>query len=329
MPSHLGCIWISILLESLRRSTEDAYGGACSCLTRTWLYTLASPLFQSHPEYPLGIPLYHRNKYVVHLNLSHTRILTGWQIVNPGLHTPFEHLKYCVSLAHLVQSIRHNLYIGPIQEGCKLSQSNFEEAMKSLKRWRASIPQHLDLTSSSLVAPCHHRPIALLQLRYLAAVMLVTRPFLLCSLLRGGELNGTPKLRYFEGLAKTCVSATEAAIDVLEIMLGQGTLSSLILFDFLFALQVTQLGLTASGLFGSEAHNIHPQRCLNVLKKIGESGYPKQLLPETLYQLQKVGLRDDALLDPAVGALPHNEIAVDSGRHLEGNPRYCPRVTLL
>lgn len=159
--------------------------------------------------------------------------------------------------------------------------------------------------------------------------MLVTRPFLLCSLLRGDELSGTPKLRYFEGLARTCVSATEAAIDVLEIMLGQDTLSSLILFDFLFALQVTQLGLTASGLFGSEAHKVHPQRCVNILKKIGESGYPKQLLPETLYQLQKVGLNDEALPDNGISAFPSNEITVDSGLQVEGNSWYRPQVPLL
>lgn len=123
--------------------------------------------------------------------------------------------------------------------------------------------------------------------------MLVTRPFLLCMLLRGSELANTPKKQYFDGFSRLCVSAAEASIDIFEDMVPQGLVSSLVLIDFFFALHVVQVILAASALYCPETHQAQAKRCVAILKAIGSFGCPKHLLPETLFELQQVGLLDD------------------------------------
>lgn len=125
-------------------------------------------------------------------------------------------------------------------------------------------------------------------------MMLITRPFLLCSLLKGKELDQTPKQPHFDRLARICVSSAEASLEVFEGM-ARGVLSSLVLVDFLFALQLLQVFLVAASLYRSAKHQNHARRCISVLREIGAFAYAKHLLPEILFQAQKSGLLDDDL----------------------------------
>lgn len=140
------------------------------------------------------------------------------------------------------------------------------------------------------MSPLYRRCVALLHLRYWSTVMLVTRPFLLCRLLRGSELVGTGKQEYFDDLAKTCVSAATTSIHILDEMVNQASVSSLVLSDFFLALAVLQVILVASALFPAEDHQHHVRRCISILKAIGAHGCPKHLLPETLFELERLGI---------------------------------------
>lgn len=208
-----------------------------------------------------------------------------------GPYTPHEHLRHCVSLARLAQGIRHTLYHGPIEEGRRLVRSNFQDALESLRQWLDDVPPHLRITSS--LPPPHRRPVGLLHVRYWSMVILVTRPFLLCRLLRGQELEDSSNQQYFDGLARTCVAAAEASVDILEDMVRDGTVSSLVTVDFFLALQVVQVILVAAALYSREKYRGLARRCVDILRGIAAFGSPKHLLPETLYELKMLGLVND------------------------------------
>jgi hypothetical protein len=123
--------------------------------------------------------------------------------------------------------------------------------------------------------------------------MLVTRPFLLCRLLRGSELVDIDKREYFDNLSKTCVSAATTSIHILDEMVNQASISSLVLSDFFLALAVLQVILVASTLFPAEDNQHHVRRCISILKANGAHGCPKHLLPETLFELERLGLYSD------------------------------------
>lgn len=212
--------------------------------------------------------------------------------MSPGSHTPHGYLEQRIRLAQLTKSIRQNLYDGPLHGGQRLTQMHFNEATKSLEGWLKDVPPHLHLSIS--VSPLYRRSISILHLRYWSTVMLVTKPFLLCSLLRGNELAGTPKQPTFEKLARTCLSAAESSFHILESMVLHNVVSSLVVADYFFALQALQVLIAAHELYREGSYQDHIRRCLKILLAIGVSGYPKHLLPETLFQLQKYGLSEGA-----------------------------------
>ncbi|RMJ09838.1 hypothetical protein CDV36_010537 [Fusarium kuroshium] len=230
--------------------------------------------------------------------------LPSEQIVSPGSYTPHDYLGCCVSLAQLTTEIRHKLYNGPIQQGRGLNRCHVDDSLQSLNKWLKDLPPHLDRAQPA--SPRYRRCIALLHLRYWSTVILVTRPFLLCRLLRGSELVGTGKQEYFDELAKTCVSAATTSIQIFDEMVNEASVSSLLLFDFFLALAVLQVILVASTLFPSEDHQDNVRRCISILKAIGAHGCPKHLLPETLFELERLGLyheSDDQSHDPNTGPI--------------------------
>jgi hypothetical protein len=123
-------------------------------------------------------------------------------------------------------------------------------------------------------------------------MMLVTKPFLLCNLLQGIEYVETVKQPIFATLAKTCVSAAESSFEILESMVLHKVASSLVMADYLFALQALQVIVAACGLYHMDGHQARAKQCLRILLAISVSGYPKHLIPETLFQLQQCGLAE-------------------------------------
>lgn len=123
-------------------------------------------------------------------------------------------------------------------------------------------------------------------------MMLVTKPFLLCNLLQGIEHVEAIKQPIFATLAKTCVSAAESTFEILESMVLHKVASSLVMADYLFALQALQVIVAACGLYHMDGHQARAKQCLRILLAISVSGYPKHLIPETLFQLQQCGLAE-------------------------------------
>lgn len=204
---------------------------------------------------------------------------------------PNGYLEQCIRLAQITQCIRQDLYDGPVHGGQKLSHAHFNDAMMKLQGWLDHVPPHLHLSAS--VSLSYRRAISLLHLRYWSTMMLVTKPFLLCNLLQGIERAETAKQRIFSSLAKTCVSAAESSFEVLESMVLHKVASSLVMADYLFALQALQVIVAACGLYHMDGHQARAKQCLRILLAISVSGYPKHLIPETLFQLQQCGLAED------------------------------------
>ncbi|KAM5515580.1 fungal specific transcription factor [Fusarium oxysporum f. sp. phaseoli] len=211
-------------------------------------------------------------------------------VVSPGSHTPNGYLEQCIRLTQITQTIRQNLYDGPVHGGQKLSNTHFNDAMAALQSWLDHVPPHLHL--SPTVSLSYRRSISLLHLRYWSTTMLVTKPFLLCNLLQGIEHVETVKQPIFATLAKTCVSAAESTFEILESMVLQKVASSLVMADYLFALQALQVIVAACGLYHMDGHQARAKQCLRILLAISVSGYPKHLIPETLFQLQQCGLAE-------------------------------------
>ncbi|RKL39295.1 hypothetical protein BFJ72_g6767 [Fusarium proliferatum] len=211
-------------------------------------------------------------------------------VVSPGSHTPNGYLEQCIRLAQITQSIRQNLYDGPVHGGQKLSRAHFDDSISALQDWLEHVPPHLHLSPS--VSLSYRRSISLLHLRYWSTMMLVTKPFLLCNLLQGIEHVETVKQPIFATLAKTCVSAAESTFEILESMVLHKVASSLVMADYLFALQALQVIVAACGLYHMDGHQARAKQCLRILLAISVSGYPKHLIPETLFQLQQCGLAE-------------------------------------
>ncbi|KAF4443391.1 hypothetical protein F53441_11440 [Fusarium austroafricanum] len=239
----------------------------------------------------------------------------GWKVplpseyvVSPGSHTPSGYLEQCIRLTQLTQNIRQALYDGPVHGGQKLSETHFNDATKALQNWLEQVPPHLHLSAS--VSLSHRRSISLLHLRYWSTMMLVTKPFLLCNLLHGIEFVETAKQPIFVRFARTCVSAAESSFKILESMVLHKVASSLIMADFLFALQALQVTLAACGLYHMDGYQTHAKQGLRILLAISVSGYAKHLLPEALFQVQQCGLAegiDDSTNLPVQPSVPWNQ----------------------
>ncbi len=208
--------------------------------------------------------------------------------MSPGPYTPQEYLAPCASLNRLVKDIRHKLYTGPINEGTRLSLTGVADALTSLRHWLAEIPQHLNFTVAAPLS--HRRAIILLHLRYWSAVVLVTRPFLICMLLRREELENSGKMKHFDELSKKCIAAAEQSLVLLEDMANNRLLSSLVMFDFYFTLDLLQIFVIASSVQEPNQHQNHARSCFGILQTLSSFGQPKRLIPECDFQLQKLGL---------------------------------------
>lgn len=87
-----------------------------------------------------------------------------------------------------------------------------------------------------------------------------------------------------------CIEAAENSLITLQGMAAEGLLSSLVPIDFFFGLELLQIFLIASALQKLKRHEEHARNCLEILQNLGSAGFPKRLLPEIHFQLQKVGI---------------------------------------
>ena len=158
----------------------------------------------------------------------------------------------------------------------------------SLREWHASVPSYLQYDAP--VPPLHRRPLCFLHLRYWNLVMLVSRPFLLYSILRREQLQQNSNPRSFEEFSDVCIGAAGQSMFILQKMMKEQTLSNLLISDFYFVLDLIQILLLSFALRGSQDFLHQASECLQMLKSMSSSGYCQRMFPETLGELREWGV---------------------------------------
>jgi hypothetical protein len=195
-----------------------------------------------------------------------------------------------IGLTHLTKVTSQTLYIEP-QSGYKLSSTKVAAILLSLRQWANSIPSHLSRTTH--VAPSHKRAVSLLHVRYWSVVILATRPFLLCSVLRRDQLQEGQKRKCYEELTNICIDAAQNSLSVLQTMGNQGLLSSLLPSEFNYILELVQIFLIAFARDQHEEHIFKVRTCLSILNSMNDIGWTQKARPEVVNQLRESGVLDD------------------------------------
>ena len=142
--------------------------------------------------------------------------------------------------------------------------------------------------------------------------MLITKPFLLCALMRRDHGEDTVKRKHFEEWTTLCTDAALQSLILLESLAQEGFLSNLVLLDFYYALEVFQVYHAAFALRKLPAYQENAQRCAKILQAVGSAGILKQLLPEIHLQQQRA--RQPAQEAPPNPATDHGQISESSNR---------------
>jgi hypothetical protein len=201
--------------------------------------------------------------------------------------------------------MRHNLYIGPLEGGRRLTLETFTTILDSLREWHSGVPSYLQYDAPT--PPLHRRPLCFLHLRYWNLVILSTRPFLLCSLLRREQLQPNSNSRSFEEFSDICIGAAGQSLSILQKMMDEHTLSSLLISDFYFVLDLIQILLVAFALRGSQGFLQQASECLQMLKSMSSSGYCQRMFPETLNELREWGVLSGPIDNSS--ALQHQDVS--------------------
>ncbi|KGO45884.1 hypothetical protein PEX2_038760 [Penicillium expansum] len=206
-----------------------------------------------------------------------------------GSHTPPDYLAACSSLSQLAKTARNHVYNRPFLSGQRLEMKVITKAMSSLQEWADALPPHLRI--SDMIAPrLFCRPIAILHLRYHGVRLLITRPFLLYDVICQKTMYGRGKLQALEPLSALCVSSAENMLSILVEMVAEGTFSRLVALDFLFALDVLQVLLSAFALSKGDKELANVRKCLQVIQAIGTAGYGEKMISEVIFELVQWGM---------------------------------------
>jgi hypothetical protein len=142
------------------------------------------------------------------------------------------------------------------------------------------------------VAPTHKRAIAVLQLNYWNAMMLLTQPFLLYLVLRGTNLSPT-KRNWFEKLGDICIDAAQSAIVIFKTMSQDRTLSSLVIFDSTCILKVVMIMILALVKTNLQKYRLDIELCLILLQGMEQVGFCKTVAPELFSRFKELGIMQD------------------------------------
>jgi hypothetical protein len=224
---------------------------------------------------------------------------SGWQaplpsehILNPGPNMPSGYLEVSRNLSQLTETTSQTLYIEPLSGARKLLSPRVTSILSSLQAWANSVPSHLSRTVC--VAPSHKRSIALLHVRYWSVVILTTRPFLLCSVIRAVDLEKSPdKKRCYDELSSICTDAVHNSLNVLKMMADEKLLSSITQAEFLYVLELLQCSLIALTKTKNEEHKKNVKSCMTILRSMDDIGMVQKARPETILQLQELDIDED------------------------------------
>ena len=168
-----------------------------------------------------------------------------------------------------------------------VSFSKVTDFVSSLQKWQESVPSHLKWGVP--VAPTHRRAIAILHLNYWNAMLLLTQPFLLYSVLRGSKLSQT-KQNWFDKLGKISIDAAQSALVIFKQMSIDRTLSSLVTFDSTCLLKVIMIKILALFRTSSQQFQSDIEVCFSLLKSMEQVGFCKTVVQELPSRFEELGI---------------------------------------
>lgn len=142
------------------------------------------------------------------------------------------------------------------------------------------------------VAPTHRRSIGILHLNYWNAMMLLTQPFLLYSVIRGSSLNDIRKA-WFDKLGEICVDAAKNAIIVLKSMENDRSLSSLMTFDCTCTLKVIMILSLALAKRESAELRAEYEFCIGLIDRMEQIGFCKSVNEELPSHLARLNVKKE------------------------------------
>ncbi|KPI38713.1 uncharacterized protein AB675_5719 [Cyphellophora attinorum] len=217
--------------------------------------------------------------------------LPSEQVLNPGPNMPSGYLEVSKSLTEMTEVTTQTLYVEPLSPARRLLSPKVTSILSSLQTWANEVPAHLSRTA--LVAPSHKRSVALLHVRYWSVVILATRPFLLCSVLRAADLDSPEKRRCYDELSNICIDAAQNSLSVLKMMSDEHILSSLLFSEFVYVLELVQCFLIAYSKTKQDEHIRSVRTCMTILKAMEEVGWVQKARPEVMLQLQELGIGEE------------------------------------
>jgi hypothetical protein len=199
-------------------------------------------------------------------------------------------LSLSVSLCRLKREIIQTIYPERASDTSAISFTEVTKFITSLQNWQTAVPPHLKWGVP--LAPTHRRAIAVLQLNYWNAMMLLTQPFLLYLVLHGTNLSQT-KRNWFEKLGDIYIDAAQSAIVILNTMSQDRTLSSLVVFDSTCILKVVMIMILALVKTNSQKYRLNIELCLSLLQGMEQVGFCKTVVPELYARFNELGIMQD------------------------------------
>ncbi|KAH9220545.1 aldehyde dehydrogenase [Leptodontidium sp. 2 PMI_412] len=216
--------------------------------------------------------------------------LPSEQVLNPGTNTPLGSLSVSTSLCRLKREIIQTIYPERSSDSRTISFQKVTNYVSSLQKWQASMPSHLKWGVP--VAPTHRRSIGILHLNYWNAMMLLTQPFLLYSVIRGSSLNDIRKA-WFDKLGEICVDAAKNAIIVLKSMENDRSLSSLMTFDCTCTLKVIMILSLALAKRESAELRAEYEFCIGLIDRMEQIGFCKSVNEELPSHLARLNVKKE------------------------------------
>lgn len=194
---------------------------------------------------------------------------------------PDGYVEVSVALARLTKRTMTEIY----HESGQAPSSALADILTSLKGWETSLPSWLILSEHT--PPSHGRVLGILWARYMNAVILATRIFLLAAVLDQEKPRYShSRSQLFNDLGKMCTDAATSILTTFEYMARRGILSSTVVADFNHLLDAAQVLLLASR--SSLAASIPDllDRVQKLFAALPEVGWTKYGLPEVNAQFQ-------------------------------------------
>ncbi|KAJ5817050.1 hypothetical protein N7447_009283 [Penicillium robsamsonii] len=212
------------------------------------------------------------------------------RILDPSPNMPQGFQTLSVSLVQLQKKINLECFLEPCHGGGRLPINLVTQSLTTLKKWLEKVPHHLRWDCAA--PPQHLRSIAVLHLRYWSLVISISRPFLLLSVTKAGEIDSLIRLRCYDKLSNACIEAAEMSVRILQRMQDMNILSSLTLNDCHCAGEAMCVLLLALRKAQSAKHQDMLRTCLGTLASMEKVGWCERIVPDIQARVYESGVLD-------------------------------------